>query len=76
MTSRTLIRLIIGLTIAGSALAALQYPTSSVSPAALPAVSGKTDGGALAFLLLPAQDRFMVNSTGLKTVQAVRRLVP
>jgi len=76
MTSKTVIRLIIGVMIAGSAAAALQLPTSSVSQPTLSSVPAKAGGGALAFPLASGP-RLVVSAAGLKPAQvATRRFVP
>jgi len=75
MTSKTLIRVIMGLALAGSA-AALQLPPST-SGSGLSLVPVDSDAEAFAILRAPALNRLVVGTTGRTPVQvAVHRVTP
>lgn len=76
MTTKTVIQIIIGVALAGSAAAALQLPVSSVSERGTQSPSVERDAGVLAFPLPPVRNAFvagMDSATAAHT--AVRRLV-
>ena len=76
MTSKTVIRVMIGLALAGSA-AALQLPPSSTSGSGLSLVPVDSDAEAFALLRAPALNRLVVGTAGQTPVQvAVHRVTP
>ena len=76
MTSKTVIRVIIGLALAGSA-AALQLPASSRPGQALASNAVSVDKGTLGLPHAPGVNRFVVGTAGRTPEQvAVHRLTP
>ena len=76
MISKPVIQLLVGVALAGLTATALYLSTSSVAGPTPSAVPAKADGGALAFIVAPAQGKMAIR-VGLNPVQVgVRRLMP
>jgi len=76
MNAKTLIQVIVGVALAGSAAAAFDA-LRSPSTASITPVNGEAaaPGGTIAFLLPPLADRFVVNGGRFKLGQAAVRQI-
>ena len=76
MNAKTMIQVVIGVALAGSAAAAFEALRSSSATSVTP-VNGEAaaPGGTIAFLLPPLADRFVVNGGRFKLGQAAVRQI-
>ena len=76
MNAKTVIQVVVGVALAGSAAAAVDALFSTSATPTTP-VNGEATapGGTIAFLLPPLADRFVVNGSRLKPGQAAVRLI-
>jgi hypothetical protein len=76
MNAKTVIQVILGVALAGSAAAAFDSLLSSSATSVTP-VNGEAaaPGGTIAFLLPPLADRFVINGSRFKPGQAAVRQI-